>query len=134
MNETASSNNEHLIPELDRDFLKEKAYDFTIIPENGALLLVIRAFSFPVAYTPTTANLLIVIPAGYPNAQLDMFWTQPDVKLASGAFPAAANNYGNYAGQKWQRWSRHSQVPWRPGIDNLRTFFAALKKELEKGI
>lgn len=122
-----------LLPELDREYLGEKGFDFEITPESGNLKLTIRSFQFP-GYVPETADLLVIIPAGYPNAQLDMFWTHPDVKLRSGAWPQNAEHHEDHAGRTWQRWSRHNTQGWRSGVDSLRTFLAAVRKEIAKGI
>lgn len=123
-----------LLPESDRDFLAEKGMVFDVAKENGEILLVIHDFPFPATYQPTNADLLIVIPAGYPNAQLDMFWSLPDVKLANGHWPAQAEQHQAYLGKSWQRWSRHFQQPWRPRIDGIKTFVASVRAELGKGI
>ncbi|MCL5006684.1 MAG: hypothetical protein M1153_00845 [Patescibacteria group bacterium] len=134
MSDVEPTNNEHLIPEIDRDFLREKEYEFLVVRESGSFHLIIKNFSFPEAYAPTIADLLIILPAGYPNAALDMFWTRPDVKLASGSFPEKSDVHKDYRGESWQRWSRHfhAECPWRVGKDNIRTFIAAIKRELDK--
>ena len=124
--------NENLIPEKDRDFLHEKGFTFIIVPEKGSLLLIIKNFPFSKIYNPTQADLLIVLPAGYPNSNLDMFWTYPDVKLSNGSWPAAADQHGQYSGLTWQRWSRHGN--WRPGIDSLKNFMASISKEINRGV
>ena len=120
-----------LLPENDLEFLEEKEYKYQLIQYEGGMYLIIEDFQFPL-YTPSVANLLICIPPGYSNAPLDMFWTQPDVKLLSGLFPQASDVYEPHNGTQWQRWSRHST--WRIGIDNIRTYIAAIKRELAKGI
>jgi hypothetical protein len=125
---------EDLVPEVDRDFLVEKGYKYTAKRVGGDVHVIIEGFSFPAAYTPQRSNLLIILPAGYPNANLDMFRTLPDVKLASGAWPQNADNREVHAGVSWQRWSRHFTSAWRQGIDNLRTFVASIRHELDKGI
>jgi hypothetical protein len=83
---------------------------------------------------PRKANLMFILPAGYPNANLDMFWTEPVVKLANGNWPVNANQHALYGGVSWQRWSRHFQTAWRQGVDNLRTFVATIRKELSRGV
>jgi hypothetical protein len=123
-----------LLPELDRDHLAEKGYAVDVLQSAGQIHLIIRGFEFPLAYKPSAADLLIIVPAGYPNSQLDMFWTHPDVRLANGLWPAQAEYHEPHDGRSWQRWSRHSQQPWRPGVDCLRTFMAAIRKEIAKGI
>lgn len=126
--------NKQLLPESDREYLDEKELAYEVIPAGGELLLIIHETTFPEAYTPRTADLLIVIPAGYPNAQLDMFWTQPDVKQVSGAWPDRSDQHQDYAGKSWQRWSRHFQQAWRPGVDCLRTFISSVRMEIAKGV
>lgn len=122
-----------LLPELDRDYLKEKEYEFEIFKEGSELHLVVHRFAFP-KYQPAEADLLIIIPAGYPNAPLDMFWTFPDVMLPNGGWPAQCQHHQLYRGRNWQRWSRHFQTPWRVGVDSLRTFFASIRAEIAKRI
>jgi len=128
----ATVTNEEKIPELDRDFLYEKEYEFEILPLGGALHLIIKNFEFPEHYAPSQADLLVILPAGYPNAALDMFRTYPDVKLTNGNWPAAASPHEQLNGRSWQSWSRHTN--WRVGKDSLRSFISAVKKELNKGI
>jgi hypothetical protein len=77
--------------------------------------------------------MLIRLPPLYPKAQPDMFWTRPDVKLASGAWPLRADVKETYLQLQWQRWSRHWQKAWHPGADSLRTFIAAIIRELSRG-
>jgi hypothetical protein len=60
-----------------------------------------------------------------------MFWTKPEVRLASGAYPTRAD-YHDPSADNWQRWSRHGN--WRPATDNLRSKMASVKRELEAGI
>lgn len=125
---------EDLIPEVDRDFLSEKGYRYRAKRVGADVHVVIEDFSFPDAYVPQKASLLVILPAGYPNANLDMFRTIPDVKLKSGAWPQNADNREVHEGISWQRWSRHFSSAWRQGVDNLRTFVASIKRELGKGI
>jgi hypothetical protein len=79
-------------------------------------------------------NVTNPLPAGYPNAHPDMFWTFPDVKLANGSWPKSSEHHYAYDGRNWQRWSRHYQGKWRAGIDGLRSYLAAVRTEIAKGI
>lgn len=123
-----------LIPEVDRNFLEEKGYKYRVKRVGGNVHVTIEDFPFPLAYTPRSATLLIILPAGYPNANPDMFRTIPDVKLVNGSLPLNANNREVYDGVSWQRWSRHFGSGWRQGVDNLRTYIASIKRELDRGI
>jgi Prokaryotic E2 family E len=123
-----------LLPEIDRDFLADKNLKYVAMQLGADTHVIIKDFDFPAAYLPRKANLLIILPAGYPNANLDMFWTEPIVKLADGNWPTRADNHAVYNGVSWQRWSRHFQTTWRQGVDNLRTFVATIRKELARGV
>ncbi len=125
---------EELLPEIDRELLTEKGYSFSVSKVGGEVHVVLRDFDFPAAYTPRVSDLLIVLPNGYPNANPDMFWTYPDVKLAAGGWPKAGDAHHVYGERNWQRWSRHYQGKWRAGIDGLRNYLAAVKHEIAKGI
>jgi hypothetical protein len=120
-----------LLPEIDAEFLKEKDFDCQIVQAPGEVRVIFRGFCFPAQYMPRQANLMVRLPAGYPNGNPDMFWTQPDVKLTNGGFPQNAD-YHDSSAEGWQRWSRHDNG-WRAGIDNLRTKIASVRRELDKG-
>jgi hypothetical protein len=130
----ADGDPEELLPEIDRDFLEEKGYAFDVMRVGGEIHVVLRDFPFPAPYTPQVADLLIILPAAYPNANPDMFWTFPDVKLASGAYPQTGDAHHIYGNRNWQRWSRHFQGTWRAGVDSIRTYLAAVKTEIAKGV
>jgi hypothetical protein len=125
---------EDLLPESDREFLADKGYEYGAKRVGADVHVIIANFPFPEAYIPRAASLLVILPAGYPNANLDMFRTLPDVKLATGTWPQNADNRETHDGVSWQRWSRHFNSAWRQGVDNLRSFLASIKHELEKGI
>ncbi len=121
------------IPEPDLDCLESKGYIFNVLEFNNEIHIIIENYPFPSFYSPQQASLLIMLPAGYPNANPDMFWTCPDVKLTTGAWPLASEHHQMFHGKNWQRWSRHFPGNWRPGIDGLRTYLASIKTELSRG-
>ncbi len=135
MSAVATTTSKALIPEVDADFLSEKGYSFDVQPENGAVWVIIRDFPFPAPYTPNQAELLVQLPAGYPNAKPDMFWTSPDIKLSSGAWPKSSDVHETHCGRTCQRWSRHfPDDRWRPGTDNMRSYLASIRAELAQGL
>ena len=123
-----------LLPEEDVRFLREKDYGLNVVEEGGWLLAIFRGFELPEAYEPRSVDLLIRLPPGYPDVSPDMFWTRPVVRLRSGSMPQRAEHNETHGGASWQRWSRHfARGNWRPGIDSLRTYMAALQRELARG-
>jgi hypothetical protein len=123
-----------ILPEIDRDFLDEKGCAYDLAKCGGETHVVIHDFDFPEAYLPRKADLLIILPAGYPNSHPDMFWTHPDVRRTNGTWPAASEHHAVYGNRNWQRWSRHYQGQWRAGIDNFRSYLAAVRHEIGKGL
>ena len=119
------------LPERDKDFLDEKGFNYELVEFPGGIYLIINDFPFPAAYTPRLAKVLIVIPTGYPEAKVDMIFTIPDVKLVNGQWPQNCEQHVPHNNLTWQQWSRH--INWRIGVDNLRTFMTAMKKELDLG-
>lgn len=120
-----------LIPEDDAEFLTEKGYEYELVQVGTEIHLIIHQFPFA-AYVPQEADLLVRLLSGYPQTAVDMFYTIPDVKLPSGAFPQNCDQHPALGGRIWQQWSRH--LTWRFGIDNLRTFVRAVAAEVKKGI
>lgn len=120
--------------EEDELYLTEKGYVFETVERGSELHVVIHNYPLPEAYTPQAVDLLIKIPPGYPNAKLDMFWTDPRVTLTAGSLPQASAVFVNIGGKQWQRWSRHWQNSWRAGVDGLETYLGAVRHELSKGI
>jgi hypothetical protein len=127
---------EDLLSEEDAAFLKRKGWDCEVhaVCENNRkeLLIVTHAFALPEKYQPRAVDLLVRQLPGYPEAGMDMFWTRPDVTMATdGKKPNRADVVETYLGIPWQRWSRHLNG-WRSDRDNLETFFATIQRELRK--
>src|SRR5258707_10841081 len=113
-----------LIPESDEQYLNDKQFDYQLAEAGPEIHLILRGWPFPEAYSVRTADVLIRIPPGYPMGQLDMFYTHPTIMRTNGTFPEACQQMETHGDRTWQRWSRHHA--WRSGIDNLRTFIAAM--------
>jgi hypothetical protein len=132
-----------VLPEDDVEFLRDKYPNHVVRQVGGEIHVLIPDFPFPSAYTPNSAELLLRLPAGYPGAAPDMFWTRPDVKLVSGAWPIQCEHHevpGSgagvevYEGQAWQRWSRHFEGGWIVGRHGLQFYIATIQTELKRGV
>jgi hypothetical protein len=132
-----------VLPEDDVLFLQDKHPNHLVRIVGGEVHVLLKDFVFPSAYVPNKADVLLRLPAGYPNAAPDMFWTMPDVKLASGAWPQACEHHevpGSGTGSEiynsvpWQRWSRHFQEGWIVGRHGLRFYVASINQDLKRGI
>lgn len=99
---------------------------------NGTLLVRIEGFVLPSGWKPETTNIYFLIPAGYPVARPDTFWTDGNVSLQSGApVMNTGNNQqpGIPPGLKWFSWHPSS---WNPNRDNLLTWVEMIRRRFEE--
>jgi hypothetical protein len=93
--------------------------------------VVFPGWALPPGYDRASADLLVRLPAGYPDLPPDMWWFDPAVKLPNGSTPPATQATEGYLGRQWQRWSRHFQAgQWKSGIDGLESYLALIRQEL----
>lgn len=129
---TTEGSGDTFLPMRDREYLQDKSLVFEEIVDNGKRGVVLRKYPLPASlFDAQHADILILIPAGYPDVPPDMFYTLPWVKLnAKNVFPSKADQPHPFAGQTWQRWSRHNPE-WRPGIDGIWTMLKRVDHALE---
>jgi hypothetical protein len=121
VDQTQAGSSDLGLPVADRRYLEEHGIAAELIAEGSQSGIVLRGYSLSESVTPEVSDLLILLPAGYPDASPDMFYTDPWVRVkASGGYPQAADQPFSFAGRNWQRWSRHN-TSWRPGIDGIWT-------------
>ncbi|MBU2607631.1 MAG: multiubiquitin domain-containing protein [Alphaproteobacteria bacterium] len=121
------------LPSADRAFLDGHGMNYELLSSNGQAGVIIHAFQLPDGkFDHANADLLILLPSGYPDCSPDMFYVSPHLTLTpSGRAPKATNVRFSFAGRTWQRWSRHNEA-WRPGIDGLRTMLARVQTALNE--
>lgn len=128
---TAGSSN-RLLPAEDRRYLANRNLTYDEVMDSGSSGVIIRGFALPEGkFQVTAADVLVLLPSGYPDVPPDMFYTEPWLRLAQGnCYPARADQPHSFAGVRWQRWSRHNHE-WRPGIDGLRTMIKRIETAIE---
>jgi len=115
------------LPSFDQNFLADQGYQFDVIQEGGKTGIILKSLDLPEGkFTVERADILVLLPAGYPDCAPDMFYASPHLTLTTGQVPKACSAQLTYTGRIWQRWSRHNDA-WRPGIDGLRTMIARIK-------
>lgn len=123
-----------LLPE-DEAYLQRQQYSYSVAAESGYTCVVIRGYPLPAGYQVAHTDLLLRLPGGFPDAAPDMWWCNPEARLASGQYPPNTNVIEAYLGQTWQRWSRHYPPgQWRPGRSGLESFLATIRKDFEKWV
>ncbi|MHB1582400.1 MAG: E2/UBC family protein [Acidimicrobiales bacterium] len=113
----------------DAQFLERAGYRYCATVENGMTLLVIQAFALPDGLQPRVVDLLLQLPAGFPDVSPDMYWCSPAVTRGDAGIPGVDSGTPyQYIGRNWQRWSRHYDGLWRPGIDDLGSLVAIVRR------
>lgn len=122
-----------ILPVIDREYLDVKGVKYEEHEESGQKGIIFLARPLPEGrFDVQQADMLIVLPSGYPDAAPDMFYLLPWVKLADGGrYPRAADQPFQFRGQSWQRWSRHNNE-WRPGSDGIRTMLKRVEFALQE--
>ena len=121
------------LPQEDLNYLDAKEIVFEECVDGKQKGVIIRSWLLPdEMYDAERADVLILIPNGYPDVRPDMFHLTPWVKLRNGnRYPKAADQPVAFNGGNWQRWSRHLDAgQWRSGVDCLQSYLALVQKEL----
>lgn len=120
------------LPVKCRRYLAERGIGFEEHEEHGQKAVIVKEFGLPPGrFDAPAADILILLPSGYPDCPPDMFYTMPWLKLtASNRYPNRADVSFEFQGRCWQRWSRHNNE-WRTGVDGIWTMLKRVETALE---
>jgi hypothetical protein len=120
-----------VLPLKDRRYLAQRGISFVEI-EQPQKAVVLQGYELPMQrFDAANADVLILLPAAYPDCAPDMFYAKPWLRLSSSnAYPRAADQPLDFQGERWQRWSRHNDA-WRPGVDGIWTMIKRMESALE---
>jgi hypothetical protein len=121
------------LPPVDQEYLNSKGIKIEEKDVGGKKGVVLKGRPLPTGrFDAKEADILILLPPGYPDVAPDMFYLLPWVKLVpANKFPNKADQPLEFGGEKWQRWSRHNK-DWRPGVDGIWTMIKRVDDALEK--
>ena len=123
------------LPDTDTEYLQDRDLRHEIAEESGMTCVVVSNFKLPAGLDHESADLLIRLPAGYPDLAPDMWWFDPAIHTQDGNVIQATESIETHMGRSWQRWSRHFQPgQWHSGIDGLESFMALINRELLKSV
>lgn len=114
----------------DDAYLTERDLLHTVVADGSGTHVILNGVPTPEGMTPDVVDILITLPSGYNDLGPDMFWCDPPVCRADGQTIAGTEVRQDIAGRTWQRWSRHIGGGWRPGIDNLASYIAYVKRAI----
>lgn len=123
-----------LPPKLKRELGElRKSSNFEVIEDPEFINLVFSAFPLGDGYSASQCDLLLKVPRSYPDAGPDMFWVNPEVTLASGLLPQAAEHTETHLNRSWRRFSWHRQgSQWNPTVDNLHGHMEFINRRLRE--
>ncbi len=121
-----------VLPMKCRRYLTERGIRFEEHEEGGQKAIIVKQLGLPPGrFDAPAADILILLPCGYPDSPPDMFYALPWLKLAaSDRYPNGADVSFEFQGHNWQRWSRHNNE-WRAGIDGIWTMLKRVGAALE---
>jgi hypothetical protein len=116
------------LPEMDRRYLSDHGIIAEIVRDGPHIGVVLKQMCLPEGkFNHPSADILVILPPGYPDLAPDMFFSDPWLTLLSmGRYPTCADVSHPFVGRNWQRWSRHN-ASWRPGIDGLHTMIKRIE-------
>lgn len=119
-----------VLPESDTEFLDSLGLQWETINGNW---LILHQFPVPEGYNVSVVSVALMIPPGYPIAQIDMAYFSPHLARVSGR-GIGALSFQNIDGKIYQRWSRHrtGENPWRPGVDDISTHLSLVRNWFER--
>lgn len=125
---------EFALLEDDESHLDSLGLEWETRSSDGHRWLLIRDYPVPEGFTAERTTIALMLPPAYPQAEIDMFYVHPHLRLSSGAEIPATQALQTIGGLSFQRWSRHrgSIKPWNPRRDNVVTHLALVESALLK--
>jgi hypothetical protein len=93
---------------------------------DGSMLVTVPNFPLPPGWSRPRVRVRFAAPVGYPVARPDSFWTDPDLRLQSGASPANTNPQAPWSAGEQFLWFSWHPAYWDPQKDSLATFLGVI--------
>jgi len=121
------------LPEGDQRYLDSHGFNVEVVADGSQTAVVLNKMHLPEGkFNHATADVLVILPPGYPDVAPDMFYFDPWLTLLSaGRYPTCADQSHTFVGRNWQRWSRHN-TSWRAGVDGLHTMIKRIEYALSE--
>ena len=123
------------LPDSEFSFLSSLGTEYEVLAEGGMTCVVLREWPLPPGFNRASSDLLLRLPAGFPDTAPDMWWFSPAVLTEAGTSLPNTESIEHYLGRDWQRWSRHlNPGQWRSGVDGLESYLALIRRDLERWV
>ncbi|MFP5327657.1 MAG: E2/UBC family protein [Acidimicrobiia bacterium] len=89
---------------------------------DGTSIIAVPNLVLPAGWSMGATSVWFVVPIGYPAAQPDCFWSDPDLRLATGAMPSNAAPQALPLLETPALWFSWHLAAWRPSYDSISTY------------
>ncbi len=129
------------LPEKDRDYLDNLGLKYETLKSNGRQFVIIYDYFvnqdyYKIEKGGDNVDVLLLIPSGYPNSQIDMASFYPHLQRVDKKPIPNIHHFYNVKHRKWQTWSRHRSglAVWDPEIDFIGTHMEYVESFLQKEV
>lgn len=98
---------------------------------DGARRIRVPGYAMPAGWNTAVTTIYFIVSPSYPMAQPDCFWTDPQLRLASGAMPQNTSVNNNYGPENLLWFSWHASR-WDPNRDSLLTYLKVIGRRLQE--
>jgi hypothetical protein len=98
---------------------------------DGTSVVVLPVVRLPPGWSVPTTPVWFVLPVGYPAAQPDCFWADPELRLANGALPDNSGSQVVPIVQVQALWFSWHLTGWRPSHDDVTTYARFISRRFE---
>jgi hypothetical protein len=116
--------------ERELEEVRERLPAATMRQVAGQWLVTVSDMPLPPGWNQRSVTVHFLVPAGYPHANPDSFYTDDDFRLANGSMPSNATLQAFLDVGQVIWFSYHLQRAWKPGRDRLQTWVATIRGRL----
>jgi len=115
--------------------LLERYSDAVLTPQDdGTHVVSVPQLPLPTGWNRSVVDISFLVPAGYPQAVPDCFWTAPGLALAHGGAPQnTGQQFTPGIPGDWVWFSWHPGT-WNPNSDSLLTYLNVIRKRLNEPV
>jgi len=99
---------------------------------DGTALISVPNVPLSAGWDRKHTTVRFVLPAGYPLAQPDCFWTDAELRLANGTLPQNAAINNSHGGTEPLLWFSWHLANWDPNASDLLRYVRAIESRLRR--
>jgi Prokaryotic E2 family E len=97
---------------------------------DGSTTITIPRLPLPDGWNKHETTVVFALPIGYPYAKPDCFWTDPDLRLSTGARPANSDVKSPPGVSSSMLWFSYHASTWNANTDSIITYTNVIRARL----